>query len=264
MREAAPNFPMPRHLISVPRQCSLLSLLSVLIFSSVVSAQSGNNEKDTGKGKSALPTLSWDENRPGSTFAAGVDGKYRYGLWSGDVGVVLAVDAREVQIVAHRIEPILGVLLTVRYRGDRSLEVAPEKISLQFMKHFKVVEIALDPGDYTQKIQADADLIDDNFKHRIAQNPEKKQALETRLQNYQKSVSELIEFVGQKSLQPAHLDRGNPEANGWVFFNTDTKWIGRLKAQEEFVLRVPLDGKIFQFPFKVPPKTGELLLRKRD
>jgi len=27
---------------------------------------------------------------------------------------------------------------------------------------------------------------------------------------------------------------------------------------------VPLQGRIFEFPFKLPPKKGELLLRKRE
>jgi hypothetical protein len=60
------------------------------------------------------------------------------------------------------------------------------------------------------------------------------------------------------------LDRAHPEVSGWVFFNTDSKWLGKLKSQEAFVLRLPLDGKVFDFPFKLPPKEGELLLRKRE
>ena len=223
-------------------------------------AQPGKNEKTKA---STPPVLRWDESQPGCTFTAGDDGKYRYGLWSGDLGVTLAVDAREVQIVSHRIQPIFGVFLTVRYRGESSVELAPDGITLEFVKHFKVVGSSLDPDDYTRKIQADADLIDDDARRTIAKRPQEKPAIEARLQKYQKSVNELIEFLGTKGLHPAHLDRANPEARGWVFFNTDTKWISRLKAQEEFVLRLPLDGKIFEFPFKLPPKAGELLLRKR-
>jgi hypothetical protein len=52
--------------------------------------------------------------------------------------------------------------------------------------------------------------------------------------------------------------------SGWVFFDTKTKWLGGWKTQEEFVLRLPLDGKIFEFPFKLPPEKGELLLQKRE
>jgi hypothetical protein len=216
------------------------------------------------KSKSAPPVLRWSETQPGCTFSTSEDGKYRYGLWSGDIGIVLAVDAREVQIIRHRIEPIFGVFLTVRYRGTGGLDVKPDEITLQFMKHFKIIQTSLDPEDYSEKIQADADALDDEARRTIEKHPDQKQAREARLQDYQKSVSELIEFMTKNSLSPAHLDTGKQEASGWVFFNTANKWIGGWKSQEEFDLRLPMAGKIFEFPFKLPPKAGELLLRKRE
>jgi hypothetical protein len=209
------------------------------------------------------PTVRWSEDLPGCTFSRSDDGKYSYGLWSGDLGIVLAVDAREVQIIRHRVEPIFGVLLTVRYRGNDSLDESPDGITLQFMKHFKVVQTALDPADYSQKIQADADALDDETRRDIAKHPDQKEARLARLEEYQKSVNELIEFLGTKSLLAAHLDRATPEVRGWVFFNTETKWLGGWKPQEEFILRLPLAGKVFEFPFKLPPQPGELLLQKR-
>ena len=211
----------------------------------------------------APQVVRWNEQQPGCTFSRGDDGKYRYGLWSDDVGVVLAVDAREVQIIRRRVPPIFGVLLTLRYRGPASLDAGPNEITMQFMKHFKVVQSALDPDDYVQHIQADADALDNETRRKIDKHPEKKQAYEKDLQEYQKSVNEMIEFLGKSSLRPAHLDQANPEVSGWVFFNTKSKWLGGWKAQEEFILRVPVAGKIFEFPFKLPPEKGELLLQKR-
>jgi hypothetical protein len=216
------------------------------------------------KNKAAQPIVLWSESQPGCTFSTSDEGKYRYGLWSGDIGIILSVDAREVQIIRHRIEPIFGVLLTIRYRGSGGLDVSPNPITLQFLKRFKVISTSLDPDDYAEKIQADADALDDETRRIVAKHPDEKQVREARLQDYQKSVSELIEFLGTHSLRDTHLDRGNPEVSGWVFFNTDNKWLGGWKAQEEFVLRLPMDGKIFEFPFKLPPKAGELLLRKRE
>jgi hypothetical protein len=211
-----------------------------------------------------LIAVRWDEQQPGCTFSRGDDGKYRYGLWSGDVGIVLAVDAREVQMIRHRIEPIFGVLLTIRYRGTAGLDANADGITLQFMDHFKVIQTSLDTDDYTQKIQADADALDDETRREVKRHPEKKEVREARLQEYQKSVSELIEFLSKNDLHPAHLDAGFPEVSGWVFFNTKNKWLGGWKVQEEFVLRVPLADKIFEFPFKLPPEKGELLLQKRQ
>jgi hypothetical protein len=207
--------------------------------------------------------IRWSDSQPGCTFSRSDDGKYSYGMWSGDLGIIMAVDAREVQLIRHRIEPVFGVLLTVRYRGNGSLDATGEGVTLEFVKHFKVVQPSLDPDSYSQKIQADADTLDDETRRAIRKHPEEKQTRIESLQAYQKSANELIEFLNSNSLRAAHLDRINPEARGWVFFDTDTKWIGSWKSQEEFVLRFPLAGKIFEFPFKLPPEPGELLLRKR-
>lgn len=166
-----------------------------------------SQEKPANKNSAQPPTLRWSEQQPGCTFSRGDDGKYRYGLWSGDVGVVVAVDAREVQIIRHRIEPIFGVLLEIHYRGAGTLNATPEGITLQFMKHFKIVQPALDPDSYSEKIQADADALDDETRREVAKHPEQKQARETRLQDYQKSVNELIEFLSKNALRAAHLNR---------------------------------------------------------
>jgi len=81
-----------------------------------------------GKEQPKTPVVRWNEAQPGCTFSRGDDGKYRYGLWSDDGGIVVAVDAREVQIVRapHRIEPLFGVLLTVRYRGTGTLQLTTD------------------------------------------------------------------------------------------------------------------------------------------
>jgi len=240
----------------------LLSALHTSLARIAASSIAASHAEDNNKSKPQ--TVRWDEERPGCTFSRGDDGKYRYGLWSGDLGITLAVDAREVQIIRHRIEPIFGVLLTVRYRGNANLETSPKEITLQFMKQFKVVQPALDPDDYSEKIQSDADALNDETRRAVAKHPEEIRVREARLQDYQKSVSELIEFLSHNSLRAAHLDRATPETSGWVFFNTESKWLGKWKSQEEFVLRVPIGGEIFEFPFKLPPEEGDLLLRKRE
>lgn len=229
--------------------------------SALTSKSTGNGDD---KNKLQPPTVRWSEAQPGCTFSRDDDGKYRYGLWSEDIGAILAVDAREVQIIPHRIEHFFGVLLEIHYRGADSLDTGPGGITLQFIKHFKVVQTSLDPDAYIQKVQADADALDDETRRAIAKHPQEKQVRDARLQDYQKSVSELIEFLNKNSLRATYLDQAHPEVRGWVFFNTDNQWLGKWKAQEEFVLRLPLDGKVFEFPFKLPPKKGELLLRKRE
>src|SRR5258708_28887160 len=204
------------------------------------------NDQDSGKSTSQPPaTIRWDEQQTGCTFSRGEDGKYHYGLWSGDVGITMSVDAREVHVIRHRIEPIFGVLLTIRYRGASGLDFGADGITLQFMKHFKIIQPALDSDSYIQKIQADADAFDDQTRRDIAKHPGEKQRLETRLQDYQKSANELIEFLGKNSLRAAHLDRSNPEVHGWVFFDTRSKWLGGWKTQQQFDLHLPRGGKPF-------------------
>jgi len=217
-----------------------------------------------GKEKAQVPTLRWDEQQPGCTFSITPDGKYHYGLWSGDVGVTLAVDAQELAKVRRRHQPIFGVLLTVRYRGRDSLNVSTHNLSLEFVKHFHVIQTSLDADDFSAKIQNDADELDHQTMREIEKHPERKEAKEAYLRAFQKDVTELLEFLGKNSFRSTELNPGNPEISGWVFFNANSKWISDWKKQEEFVLRLPLDEKIFEFPFRLPPKQGELLLRHRE
>lgn len=217
-----------------------------------------------GKEKAQVPTVRWDEQQPGCTFSITPDGKYHYGLWSGDVGVTLSVDAQELAKVRRRNRPIFGVLLTVRYRGRDSLNVSTHKLSLEFVKHFHVVETSLDPGSFSAKIRNDADELDHQTQIEIEKHPERKEAKEAYLSAFQKDVTELVEFLSRNSFRSTELNPGNPVTSGWVFFNAGNKWISAWKTQEEFVLRLPLGEKIFEFPFRLPPKQGELLLRHRE
>jgi hypothetical protein len=210
-----------------------------------------------------LPAIRWDEQVPGCTFSHGDDGKLNYGLWSGDIGITMAVDSQELEKVHRRHEPFFAVLLTIRYRGAKLLDLGTDKISLEFVKHFQVVQTALDPDGFAQKVQNDADLLNDQTAREIKKHPEKKEDKEAYMRAFLKDSTELQEFVGKNSLRAAKLDRGNSEASGWVLFSTDSKWISGWKKEEELILRVPIEGRVYEFPFKLPPKPGEVLLRKR-
>ena len=222
---------------------------------------------DTGfakdKDKSNLPAVRWVEGNPGCTFERGDDGKYRYGMWYDDAGVVMALDSQELEKVHRRRELFFAVFLTVRYRGQASLEVATDDISLQFMKHFQVIQTSLDPDDFSEKVQSDADTLNDQSARQVEKHPEQREQKEAYVRAILKDSAELQEFIGKNSLRPTRLSPGNNETSGWVLFSTDSKWIGHWKKQEELVLRVPIAGKMFEFPFLLPPKPGETILRKR-
>jgi len=217
------------------------------------------------KDKTKIPAVRWDEEHPGCTFSRSDDGHYRYGMWYEDVGITLAVDAQELEKVHRRHEPFFGVMLNVRYRGQGALDFSVDNISLEFVKHFRVVQTSLDPDDFAQKVQNDGDELDHQTAREVEKHPEEKEAKETLLRAFLKDSAELQEFVGKNSLRPTRLSPGNQESSGWVLFSTESRWIpGRWKKQEEFILRGPVEGKIFEFPFKLPPKPGEVMLRQRE
>lgn len=219
---------------------------------------------EPGKDKPKIPAVRWDEENPGCTFSFGDDGRFRYGLWSDDVGVTLSVDSQELEKVHRRHEPFFAVLLNVRYRSQGTLELGIEGISLEFVNHFRVVQTPLDPEGFAQKVQDDADTVDHEAAREGQKHPERKEEKEAYVRAFQKDSAELLEFVTKNSLRPTRLGPGHPETSGWVLFSTQNKWIGEWKKQEEFILRIPVEGKIFEFPFKLPPKPGEVLLRKRE
>ena len=193
----------------------------------------------------------------------GTDGKLRYGMSLADVAMVVAVDAQELEKVHRRHEPFFAVLLEVRSRGQQAIEVKPDKITLEFVEHFQVEQPALDADNFSEKIQNDADALNDQVAREVKKNPEKKAEKEAFVRAYLKDSAELQEFVGKNSLRRTQLDGANPETSGWVLFSTKSKWIGGWKKQEEMILRVPVNGKIYEFPFTLPPKGGRVMLRKR-
>src|SRR4029077_13521289 len=113
------------------------------------------------------------------------------------------------------------------------------------------------------KQRNDADALPEETEREIRKHPEKKEQQGALLAARQKDVAEMIEFLKTSSLRAITLDNGHPEASGWVLFSTNSKWIDGLQKQEEFVLRVPLGNRIVEFPFSLPPREGDLILRRR-
>jgi len=246
---------------TTPWRRALARLMLAMAVVSSLGAAPGNATPPSQKTK--IPAVRWDEQTPGCTFSRGEDGKFRYGLWWRDIGITVAIDAQELEKVHRRHEPFFAVLLSVRYRGQAPLDLGVQNISLEFVKHFQVVQTALDPDSFSEKVQNDADALNHQMAREMEKSPEKREEKEAYLRAFLKDSAELQEFVGKNSLRPTRLDPGNPETSGWVLFSTKSKWIAGWKKQEEFILRLPLNGRMFEFPFKLPPKPGEVILRKR-
>lgn len=217
-----------------------------------------------GRDKTLPATLRWAEGQPGCTFSRDNDGKYRYALWTPDYGVIVAVDSQELEKTHRRVEPFFSVQLTVRYRGKGTLIVSPGQATLEFTRHFKVIQSSLDPEGFAQKAQDNADELEHQTQREIEKHPERRQEREHYVEAYQKDMIEFLDFLTRHTLREVQLDAANPEASGWVLFSTKSKWIGQWKRPEEFVLRLPLGNQIVEFPFALPPQRGDLILRKRQ
>ena len=56
-------------------------------------------------------------------------------------------------MVPHRAIPMLGVLLTFHYKGTGQFEVQQNRFTLEFLKHFQVVQGSLDANSMLQHLQ---------------------------------------------------------------------------------------------------------------
>jgi hypothetical protein len=248
---------MPPHRAGIPiRKCSGIS--AMLLLAVVMAAQAGKQKH------SGPEVVRWTKGNSGSSSSVTTDGKYLYGLKDKDLEISLAIDAQELEKVHHRPLPLFAVRIDAHYGGKAAIELKTDHISLEFVDHYQVVNTSLDPDELGARIQEDADNLSDEIEHQVRKHPEQKAAEESLLQQHLKDMTDLMGFVSLHSLQPGTLDSGNPDIGGWIFFSTKSKWIGRWKPQEEFVLRVPLKDSVFEFPFALPPHKGDLILRRRD
>jgi hypothetical protein len=211
-----------------------------------------------------LPRVRWTATAPGCAFSRGDDGKYRYSTSQDDLKITIAVDAQEIAKIRRRVVPLFGILLTVDYLGKSSLDVPTKDINLEFVKHAQVVHYLIDPDRLTERLQDESDALDNRTRRAVRHEPGKKQEQEATLQTHLKDIAEMMEFLGTQALRGSTLDPSKPEASGWIFFSTKDKFIGSWKTPEEFVLRVPVGGRLFEFPFKLPPEPGDVILRRRS
>src|SRR6478672_4600118 len=119
-------------------------ILFCFLFATVAWAAPAANEQPT-----ASPAIRWIKGQAGSTFTRGEDGKYRYGLWSDDLGITLAVDSRELQRARHRLHPFIAFQLTYHYKGSKFMEVRNDNLRLEFVDHSHVMHSTLDPEDFS-------------------------------------------------------------------------------------------------------------------
>lgn len=233
-------------------------LLRNLLFAVLLSAAAAAGDKP------AIPALRWTQGATGCTFQEDQAGRYHYGLSYGDYDITLALDGHELEKIPHRATPMLGVFISFHYHGSQQLEVQQNRFTLEFVKHFQLVQSSLDPDDLLKQLQQNVeDLTDEVERHQIKKHPELKQQKEAELQARLKDYAEMMDFISTRTLRPAVLDASNSSAGGWVFFGIRNKRIGPWHKPEQFILRLPVENLIVEFPFTLPPEDGKVELRQR-
>lgn len=231
--------------------------LLMLVMALSAGAPPANAEKKT------LPAVRWTKGAPGCEFHRDDDGRYRWKMAGGDLDLTLLVDSQELSKSRRRFYHVFGAYMSVTYGGQGKFEF-PADLQLIFLRHRNVAEGYVDPAEFQTKLQNDIDTTIFDTERQIKKHPEQAEEKNKLLREYQKEASEFIEFLSTQSLEPMTLTPGNPEAHGWVFFATSNKWIGPWKAREDFLLRVWMKDKVWEFPFSLPPSEGDVILRKRE
>jgi hypothetical protein len=203
----------------------------------------------------------WTAGQPECAFRADDDGVYRYALATRDFAITLAVDSQELDKARQRIEPVLGLFLSVRFPNQNSAGLTPAGITLEFVKHFHDKERPLDPEHLAVRLTADREAATARAATNLRKHPEQKNEIEAELDNQQRSIDQMIEFLHGEMLQGP--PPGSNQTAGWLLFSTKNRWIGQLNQQEEFVLRIPLGTVVAEFPFTLPPTQGDIELRTR-
>jgi hypothetical protein len=214
--------------------------------------------------QSAPRTVRWAEGGANCTFREGDDGHTYYGLSFGEFEITLAVDRQELEKVPHRTLPMLGVFLSFQYKGSGQFEVRQNRFALEFLKHRRVVQSSLDPGGMLTTLQSDIDETTHQLEKRQRKHPEEREKQEAELQARVKDYTEMMDFINSRALHSTTLDQATPSVSGWVFFSTENRWIGAWHRPEQFVLRLPAENLIVEFPFQLPPKAAKVELRRRS
>lgn len=210
-----------------------------------------------------LPAARWTAGAPGCDFQRTDDGRYRWRMAGNDVDITLILDAQELSKSKYRLYHVLGAYLSVTYTGPGKMDFLADP-RLEFVRHRHVIQPSLDPDEFSTKMQNDVDTLVFDTERGIKRNPGTTEEKTARAREYEKEVSEFLEFLSTQTLRPATLTPGNPEVHGWAFFSTKNKWIGPWKSREDFVLRIWQKDKVYEFPFSLPPTEGDLILRKRE
>jgi hypothetical protein len=206
--------------------------------------------------------IRWNEASPECSLTA-ADGMHRYSIQYETLKLTLAVDDNELKKSTRTAEHVFSVLITANNRGNEVVKIVPANMKLELVSHHRALMRAQYPDELSHRLQDDSDELIYQSEKRLKKHPEEKDTTEYRLKSHEELVARWQAFLSTQSLRETSIDSGRPEVTGWVFFKTNTKWLGNWKDEEEFILRVPVEKRVFEFSFKLP-MDNRPTLRQRD
>src|SRR5205085_8529381 len=141
------------------------------------------------------PGVRWREGDRDCTLTKGTDGVYRYSLSYETVTATLAVDSQELEKTRRTLEHVFRAVITIRNRGTVPVEINPQRITLELVDHFHVVMKAEDPDELSARIQDNSDEMVHQSERELRKHPERKKAVEERLQDYENLVAQWHEYL---------------------------------------------------------------------
>jgi hypothetical protein len=210
------------------------------------------------------PALRWTEGRPNCSVRVADDGHIYYGISSADYEITMVLDRQELEKVPHRTIPMLGLFLSFHYKGSGLFRVAQDKFTLEFVRHHHVMQHSLNPAAMLTTLDTDRDDLTHEVEHHdIPKHPEDRDKKEAQLNAHLRDYAEMKAFISKHALRGATLEPSNSSVSGWVFFSTESEWIGHWQKPEQFILRLPAGDWMLEFPFQLPPSLGGVELRRR-
>jgi hypothetical protein len=210
-----------------------------------------------------VAVVRWSGDCPECSLEKAEDGTYQYSLSYETLKITLIVDPRELAKTRRTLEHVFEVVLTFHNRGTLPIQISPDHIDLELVDHHHVRLHSIDPDYFSSRIQNDSDELVHQSERELKKHPERKDVVEDRLREHEKVVTQWLEHLSTRALRDTTLNTGQPEVSGLVVFDTRTKWMGNWKDQENFVLRIPMNTIVFEFPFVLPPPGDAPTLRPR-
>jgi hypothetical protein len=206
----------------------------------------------------ASTVFRWTRGAPGYTLHHSGDGKDRYTIAAGQLEVTLAVDGNELQKVRRRILPVFAVLLSIRYKGVKSLAFTPGDITLELPTRRHALR-PLDPDRLSRSLRRAVADRQQQDSADVAQGRSAGEQDRMLRETYQRDALQMQAFLSTNSLRSVMLNTSKNQVSGWIFFRLPRELWRSHQPRADFLLGLPVGNLLLEFPFTLPPNTDPQL-----